>query len=248
MRAGFPGIMSAALPSREAFSPTDISTLAAWYDATDFNFVTKDGSNLVSNWGDKSGNSNDATATAGDRPTWQTNQQNSLPTINFDGSDQLDLPSGLFSIPNGSNTMFIVSQRATESGSVETVLNLSDATAADYFLIYAAADGSISFKSRDGAGGTVTNTGNTLTNYNIFRGRRDGTTQALAVNGGTETTNASGVSSASIDSGDIGASNNDNLMLMGNIGEIIIYSANLSAADIALVETYLANKWGLTLA
>jgi hypothetical protein len=248
MRTGFPGFMSAALPTREVFTPVDISGLAAWYDATDFSFVTKDGSNLVSNWGDKSSGGNNATATSDDRPLLQANEQNSLPTINFDGSQQMDLPSGLFSIPNGNSTLFIVSQRASESGGAETIINLSDGTAADFFIIYAAVAGSVTYKSRDGAGGTVTNTGNTLTNYNIFRGRRSGTTQALAVNGGTEVTNASGVSSAGIDSGDIGASNNDNLLLTGNVGEIIIYNTSLSTANILLVETYLANKWGLALA
>jgi len=160
----------------------------------------------------------------------------------------MDLPSGLFSIPNGNNTLFVVSQRASESGNVETVINLSDGTALDYFFAYGATEGDALFKSRDGAGGTVTNGSNTLTNYNIFRGRRSGTTQALAVNGAAEVTNASGVSSAGIDSGDIGAGNADNFMLTGNVGEIIIYNTSLSTANILLVETYLANKWGLTLA
>ena len=248
MRSGFPGIMSAALPRREVFTPTDLSNLSVWYDATDFNFITKDGSNLVSSWGDKSGGGNNATATGGDRPLLQANEQNSLPTINFDATDQMDLPSGLFSVPNGNSTLFIVSQRASESGNLEAVFSLSDGTALDYFLVYATAAGTVTYKSRDGAAGSLSSAGHTLTNYNILRGRRSGTTQALAVNGATEVTNASGVSSAGIDSGDIGAGNADNFLLTGNIGEIILYNTSLSAANILLVETYLANKWGLTLA
>jgi hypothetical protein len=228
--------------------PIILEGCALWLDASDEDSLTKDGSNLLATWGDKSSNGNSPTAAGGDRPLFEVNQLNGLPTINFDGGDQMDLPSGLFSIPNGNNTIFIVSQRATESGSLETLISLSDSTAADYFMIYSSVVGTVSFKSRDGAAGTLANAGNTLTDYNIYRGRRSGTTQALAVNGAAEVTNSSGVSSAGIDSGDIGASNADNIMLTGNIGEIIIYDRSLSAAEYGQVETYLSNKWGIAIA
>lgn len=229
------------------FAPNRVANLAAWYAADKTNFITRDSSNDVATWGDLSGNGYDLTAAGAKQPRLVVDQQGGLPSINFDGSHQMVIPSGLFAVPNGASTIFIVSQRASESGSTETIFNLSDSTAADYFIIYSASAGIISFKSRDGAAGTVSSSGNTLTNYNIIRGRRTGTTQAIAVNGSSETTNASGVDSSSIDSGDVGASNNDNLFLNGYIGEIVIYNASLSVANILLVETYLANKWGLAL-
>lgn len=219
-----------------------------WVDASDGGTITKDGSNLVATWGDKSGNGNNATAIGTDRPTFQTNQQNSLPTINFDGSDEMDLPSGLFSIPNGNFTEFIVSQRATESGSAEVLINLSTTTTAQHFVLYAGAAGTLSATNRTTGAGAISKAGNTLTDYNIIRFRRSGTGQALAVNGSSESSNLNANSVATIDSGDLGASNAGNLMLTGNIGEIIIYNRSLSAAEIVAVETYLGNKWGITLA
>ena len=37
------------------FTPTDISDLYAWYDATDSDTITKDGSNRISKWENKEG-------------------------------------------------------------------------------------------------------------------------------------------------------------------------------------------------
>lgn len=256
MRAGFPGFMSAALPKREVFSPVDLTGLTLWLDAADFNSITKDGSNRVSNWADKSGNGFDAEKSGAARPTFVVNQLNAKPVINFDGSHEMALtPSnttagtGLWAIPGAANTRFIVSRRATESGTSETLLNMSDGTRADLFSLYATVSGSYTSKNRGAAGGALTNGGNTLTNFNIFRDRFDGTINNFnAVNGGTEVTNALASVSTGINSGDIGASNAGNLMLTGDEAEIIIYDSSLSVADSLLVETYLSNKWGIALA
>jgi len=44
-----------------------------WYDSQDLTTITKDGSNKVSGWDDKSGNGNDLTqAAANQQPTWST--------------------------------------------------------------------------------------------------------------------------------------------------------------------------------
>lgn len=44
-----------------SFEPTDITDLKLWLDGDDLYSITKDGSNLVSQWNDKSGNENHAT-------------------------------------------------------------------------------------------------------------------------------------------------------------------------------------------
>ncbi len=52
--------------------------------------VTLQGSNAVSNWADQSGNGNDASqAGPGQQPIWTPNSVNGLPTINFDGANDL---------------------------------------------------------------------------------------------------------------------------------------------------------------
>ena len=245
LKARFAELSGASNWSSVGASPLMVQDCELWVDATDNGTVTKDGSNLVSNLADKSGNGNDLTAAGGNRPTWTANQLSSLPTLNFDGSQEMVIPSGLFSIPNGNFTTFIVSQRASESGSSEVLINLSTGTTAQHFVLYAASSGVISATNRTTGSLAVSITGNTLTDYNIIRNRRSGVGQALAVNGSTEETNLSATSSATIDSGDIGASNASNLLLTGNIAEMLIYSRSLSTAELATVEIYLADKWGV---
>ena len=58
-------------------------TTTLWLDAADTSTVTVDGSNLVSQWSDKSGNGNNATASGSDRPTLVSSGLNSLPVISF---------------------------------------------------------------------------------------------------------------------------------------------------------------------
>lgn len=68
--------------------PTD--GLRCWYDANDLSTITKDGSNKVSQWNDKSGNGrNVGQGTAGNQPLYVTGYMGgaSLPAILFDGVD-----------------------------------------------------------------------------------------------------------------------------------------------------------------
>ena len=90
--------------------------------------------------------------------------------------------------------------------------------------------------------------GNTNTSLNICEMRRVGTLQSISVNGATPTTNLSATSSATIDDFFIGTAGSGGFPLIGSIAEIIIYDRNLSAAEIAAVNQYLADKWGVTLA
>ena len=76
------------------FSPADVSGLTLWLDASEG--ITKDGSNLVSQWDDQSGNSNNVVqATTANKPTWVDSTLNGLPVIRFDGSND-DLSKSTF--------------------------------------------------------------------------------------------------------------------------------------------------------
>ena len=69
------------------FAPTDISDLIAWYDAS--SGVTKDGSDLVSQWDNKEGTSGRdlVQATASDQPTFLTDggSPSGNPVVDFTG-------------------------------------------------------------------------------------------------------------------------------------------------------------------
>jgi hypothetical protein len=75
-------ILGASSASTPSFSPTDISGLQLWLDASDASSVSVDGSNNVSEWRDKSGNVRHAVqATALLRPAYISAAKNGLNAI-----------------------------------------------------------------------------------------------------------------------------------------------------------------------
>jgi hypothetical protein len=66
------------------WTPAQVAT-ALWLDASDSATITAS-SGLVSQWNDKSGNSNNFTATGASRPTTGTRTINSLNTLDFNGT------------------------------------------------------------------------------------------------------------------------------------------------------------------
>lgn len=227
--------------------PKRISGLVGWYDGSAEVLTIKDGSNLITTWIDRSGNGNHLVAAAGDRPTWVANQQNGRGVVNFNGTDEMDMPSGLFTLPSAANTIFVVSRRTSESGATETIYNLSDGVTAEAFGIYPAAASQFSFRNREGAGTNITLTGVTTTNFNIFESYFNGSTShSGTVNNGTPVTQAA-TTATGINSGDVGANNAANLLLTGDVAELIFYNRELTATERSTIKTYLSVKWGITI-
>jgi len=220
--------------------PSDISGLQLWLDADEASTITSS-SGLVSQWNDKSGNGFNVTqGTGSEQPTTNATTQNGKNVIDFDAGDELDIPSGLFSVPAGSNTIFAVVKANATSANEMRILEmevsggtrfdlgfLSDSLVADFL------NGSV----------VAISASVTVAQWNIHRGRRDGTTQAISINGADEATNTSG-SDITADLGFIGSTGGDRF-LNGSIAEIIIYNRSLSTTEIAAVETYLSKKWGI---
>ena len=72
-------------PSFTQWTPALIST-ALWLDAADASTVTADGSNLVSQINDKSGNARHFTASTTARPTYTSGGQNARNVLTFNGT------------------------------------------------------------------------------------------------------------------------------------------------------------------
>lgn len=225
-----------------------LPNLTAWYDFSNAAYLTLSATAITQAL-DRSGNGNNTavqgTGTA--RPTFTAAQLNGLPCAVFDGGDILMMPSALYALPNGANTAFIVAKRDTEAAVSQVLISIGIANPANYNLFMPGTAGRIEFRSNAAAAGNVISTGNTNTNYQLIQTRRSGTTQALAVNGGTAQTNTNGTDYASSSAASIGATIGGTGFLTGGYAEILIYNRSLEAAEIAAVNRYLASKWGITL-
>jgi len=222
--------------------PTDLQGLQLWLDADDSSTITEV-AGAVSQWNDKSGQGNNVTQGTGSaQPTTNATTQSEKNVLDFDGGDNFSVPAGVFSIPGGPNTVFIVAKRTTETAAIEGLMALDrSGVATDWSVEFNATSGSVDYKNA----GVVTSAGNTNTNFQIIHGFRSGTTVSVDVNNGTPTTDTTGADRAAVDVGFIGTRGANNLT--GSIAEIIIYNRSLSSAEITNVETFLANKWGISI-
>lgn len=81
-------IYGAAPAENPSFSPMNIPGLLVWFDASDLATITKDGSDRVSQWDDKSGNARHITqGTGADQPLWLEAEISGLDAIEFDSSN-----------------------------------------------------------------------------------------------------------------------------------------------------------------
>lgn len=215
-----------------------VAGATAWYDAADTSSIT-DSSNAVSQWNDKSGNNyNVVQSSAGSKPTTNTNTQNGLNIISFDGGDYLQY----------SNVSLNISQPYTIFGVVKD--NDSGATTGRYFIgsvdstnTAGVATGSSTKQwfyfagtvQKGSAADSSTHTMSAILNGSSSGYWKDGTSMTTS-NPGTRTWQ-SGWTAGSIGN----ASAN---WWKGLIGELVFYSSSLSTGDRQSVETYLKNKWG----
>lgn len=221
-------------------------SLQLWLDAADTSTIISSGGS-VSQWNDKSGKGNNVTQGTGSAQPTTGATQNGKNVLSFDGGDTLNFPSGLFTIPNGANTVFAVSKRATEDGTADGILCFNESGVERYLLGYGAPSGRYYFSSRNAIGSGVTqDSAGANTNFKVVYGRRSGTTLAISQNGATESTNANGADEPGINGGFIGGSASANMT--GQIAEILIYNRSLSASERSVVIKYLGSKWGITVA
>lgn len=227
--------------SQPVFTPLNLYGCKAWYDAT------QQALGVVSTWTDQSGNGNDAISSGASRPTCTANQQNGRNTLLFNGSNALNMPSGLYGIPVAANTVFIIAKRNTNAAVLEVICDLSLGSSTREALFYDTSAGDICYRNDDGTQTEIISTGNTNTNYNIIQASYDGITGvSVSVNGTAAVTGSSGRSGTGVDTARIGDLNGI-VPLTGGIAEMLIYNRLLNATEIATLKSYLSNKWKIPL-
>lgn len=229
------------------FSPAAVGDLVAWYDFSDSAALTL-ASTAITQALDLSGRGNHTAVqgTGTSRPAFAANQQNGLAMATFDGGDQLLFPQAVLDVAAGNNTIFAVANRTSEDGSNDGIFSVGTGTTNYLMIFYPGTAGQVQYRSRVFGAGGVISTGNTNTNVNIITGRREGTTQAVSVNGGAEVTDANGGDAPTKDAGQLGNTLNG-LFLTGRLGELFFYNRSLASAEMIAVRAYLSTKWGVTL-
>jgi len=242
-----------------SFSPASISGLAVWLDATASSTlfdavsggsqVAADGT--VARWEDRSGNGWHATqGTQNNRPVMRASELNAKNALEFDGSDDW-LQIAENGIGNGGDLTVLVALRFNSSLSgTRVILNKGD-TATFGSTVWELEAGNPWFGYANNAWFASTGTAALPMNETVVVG---GITIArvsqLLLNGenaGSASSEADGVNDIQqfigvMAGGSSGAGN-----CPATIGEVLIYDAAVSTANLDALHSYLFAKWGVVL-
>jgi hypothetical protein len=235
-----------AIPYYTAFSPRSIAGCALWLDAADSSTITKSGS-VVTQWNDKSGNGRNTT-TIGGSPTYSSN------FINLNGSSTYLV--GPYVNTTQYLTMFVIATVDFSQGNYAfyyRLLSVGSTAANDYgSSAYTSILHNASSTQIGGYRNFAFNYNTVITNTTfLICLQYDGTNSINYLNGGSASSVAStgsfGTTSYSIGR-DVGNTDGGGSYTYwpGKVGEVIIYNSSLSITQRQQVESYLAQKWGLT--
>ena len=213
------------------FQPTDISSLAHWYDASDLDSITKDSStNRVSQWNDKKGSDNLTESTSGDQPLWTDADQNSKAVIDFVSSRGLSNNASSVAQPN---TYFVALTAPSSTGTTRRPFTSGNqqvftSASANSWGIYAGSQPAFS--------------GDIGTSFQIWEITFNGSSSSWKIN------NVSKISGQNAGTGTAGSLDmgkpSDNYA-NNKVGEFIRYDGTLTDAQKTSVYNYLKKKWGL---
>lgn len=217
--------------------------LSIWLDAQDYSTITKDGSNLVSNWANKGTAADAVQATANNKPTYVASAINGHPALQgrLDNAKPTQMSIAYSTDFVSSNfTTFTVFQRVEDTGADESIFCRSTGTS--LYRLRLSSDAPVMFT---GNSGLVTGASTIAVGTPNIVWTRHTDTVKLEMQVNSETT----VVDSSI--GTLGSavnvyelfSQNSAVPFDGYIGEHIHYTRALSDSEIAQVKAYLNAKW-----
>ena len=222
-----------------AFTITTVETLSTNYAASSLAV------DRVSQWNDTSGKGNHATqASTTVQPVFSPSYLNGNAALIGDGSTFLSLPSALFAIPGGNNTIFIVGKRNAETATSASMISMGVAgVSLGYQLSFNATAGSTSYRSGNT---TLVRSGGTSTNNQIMMGIRNGIIQRSSINNGTEATDNNGANPTTPDFAKLFSGDSVNF-LTGSISKVLIWNRVLSENERLQTYKILATETGITI-
>lgn len=232
-----------------AFSPSDLSNLRAWYDASQLTGLVNN--DAVTAWEDLSVNNLDlARAGTGSDITYHTGVLNGLPVVRFPGGTVRLQVTASLSPTTGEWSAFAVFMR-TGTTSIRNVVdadhtNGATARMAQAIRCNALTVESVAFNVGSSAFTDAAGTAISASTFLCASAVRGASAVEARVNGSsngsTATTSTPALGSAAVLG--VGGSGRG-LGLVGDIAEVIVYSRALDSTERAQVEEYLATKWGL---
>lgn len=224
------------------FNPKNFSGLKLWLDAANpsNNGARFTNGAAVSTWVDLSGISGNAIGAGAARPQYILAQQNGLPGMQYNGSQNMQVAS----LAIGSQlTLFVVSKSSNNDLFIEQSPDINSNSG---FYIYGVGSETTQIKN----GGNIADAGNVSnwlgTTTNLAMVIYDGSTIGAWKNGSLVTSNSNAISNITItDVLNIGSRNGASLFMTGYIFEIILYSGALIAGKIAILNDYLRRKWAI---
>lgn len=221
--------------STASFSPSDIDSMQLWL-ASDYG-ITKDGSNKVSAWADKSSNANNAVNSGSLKPLWVNAQIDSKPVIRFAAASTQFLYFTRFHLINYS--MFIVYKQSGSSNAILGTNYLSQSYTSDALLLNYS--GSIYHQSYSSNGHYIYRTSQSTTAYHLIEFLQHGDTSNIYFEGANQTFSVGGGQPITPYYSGLGYSSYG--FWSGDIVEILIYYKKLKPVDRIKVEGYFHGRY-----
>lgn len=220
-----------------AFSPSDISGLAAWYDASDTSTITQ-AAGLVSQWNDKSSNANHATQVTGAlQPTTGASTINGLNVITSNATSMMYLTADI-SHTTGYTVLFVGAfndtslTKAVLGGSASGGFCIR-ATAAEYLDVIRDNEAILLHS------GTLAGTSNNIMICTTSSGGNEIFKNGVSV--GSNTTDAAYKTGTN----KLFSESALNSKFSGAAGELIIYRGIKNSSELNQLGNYAAAKWGI---
>lgn len=251
------GVSQVVLRGSSSFRrPDDISGLTAWYDANQG--ITKDGSDLVSQWDDLSGNGYHMTQGTGSKqPLWKAPSAgiNDNCAVLFDNTDDILNNVALGTLFSGTDlpiSVFAVVKR-TGTADGDAYFSIGNTTGGNlgcyYFAGYVGGGAGWRITKIDDAVTTDADAGGTPeTTTRVMSMVHTGTTASIwadgsnLVNGATNNVGTVTTNNASI-GGLIEGGGAAVIPFGGYICEIIVFNTAVGTTDRQAIEAYLTAKW-----
>ncbi len=201
----------------------------------------------ASGWADLSGRKNNLTN--GVAPTCSANQLNGKNGMVFGGTQYFIMPSGLYSVASGDNTIFAVA-KCTDNSVQRRIMQLADSGTGrcklGYGTVAGAGNTTVSSYASNATGLIGVDCTGINNTFQIFTAFRSGTTESLQVNNGTAVTDTNATNITAI-SGGVGGTAAGSALIIGVICELIIYPYALTLAQRIYLARYLSNNWGIAI-